>query len=67
MFTDTASMARVEATLLHFFSPSGLLTALAFIVISVMLLGGSGIEQRMHDRAVVEQPQMESPLLASHR
>ena len=68
MRTDTAPMAGVEATVLHFFSPGGLVTALILILFSVLLFGGSGIERRMHDRSVVEHhSQVVSPLLANHR
>ena len=64
MRTDTASKARVEAAVLHFFSPSGLITALILILLSLLLFSGIGIEQRMVDRSEIDLTQITSPLLA---
>jgi hypothetical protein len=40
---------RLEETVLHFFSPNGLLTAVALIILSVALFSGSSIERRTMD------------------
>jgi hypothetical protein len=40
---------RLEETVLHFFSPNGLLTAVVLILLSVVLFSGSGIERRVMD------------------
>lgn len=67
MRTDIATMSRVEAAVLQFFSPGGLVAVVIMIMLSVLLLGGSGIEHRMHDQSVVEPQQIVSPLMATQR
>jgi hypothetical protein len=59
---------RLEQTVIHFFSPSGLLTIVMLIVLGVILLGGSGIEHRMMEKspAGFHQPAV-SPILESVR
>jgi hypothetical protein len=57
---------RLEAYILHFFSPNGLLTVVSVIILMALLLGGMGIEHRTMDKAAADHQQItESPLLSS--
>jgi hypothetical protein len=68
MRIDTASRARVEASVLYVFSPSGVAATLIMILLGCLLFGGNGIERRMNDRSMGENhAQIVSPLLATHR
>ena len=58
---------RIEASVLQFFSPYGLLSAVALIILSVMLFSTSAIEMRTHDRPTIETQQSTSPLLDTTR
>jgi len=56
----------MEAAVLRFFSPNGLMYAIGLIFFAVFLFNGSGIENRMMDGpAVGEYHATASPLLAS--
>ncbi|WP_319406601.1 hypothetical protein [uncultured Desulfosarcina sp.] len=59
---------RLEESVLHFFSPSGLLTILILILLSVLLFSGSSIERRTLDRADADYHQAAvSPILDTAR
>jgi hypothetical protein len=59
---------RLEETVIHFFSPNGLLTAVILILLSAMLFSGSGIERRTMDRPAAEYNQATvSPILDTTR
>ena len=59
---------RLEETIIHFFTPKGLLTVVILIVLSVMLFSGSGIERRTMDGPSVEYHQATvSPILDTAR
>lgn len=58
----------LEATVIHFFSPNGLLTVVILILLSVMLFSGNGIDRRTMDRPAAEYHQAAvSPLLDTAR
>jgi hypothetical protein len=59
---------RLEETVLHFFSPTGLLTAVLLIIFSVALFSGSTIERRTMDGpAAGYQQATVSPILDTVR
>jgi hypothetical protein len=59
---------RLEETVLHFFSPNGLLTAVILILLSVVLFSGSGIERRVMDNPAAGYHQAAvSPILDTIR
>lgn len=59
---------RLEESVLHFFSPSGLLTAITLILLSVVLFSGSSIERRTMERPDAEfQQAAVSPILDTAR
>ena len=59
---------RLEESVLHFFSPSGLLTVVTLILLGVVLFSGSGIERRTLDRPDAEYHQATiSPILDTTR
>jgi len=59
---------RLEESVLHFFSPSGLLTIVTLILLSVMLFSGSSIERRTLDRPDADYHQAAvSPILDTAR
>jgi hypothetical protein len=59
---------RLEETVIHFFSPNGLLTVVVLIVLSVALFSGSGIERRTMDRSAAGYQQASmSPILDTAR
>ncbi|MCB2147568.1 MAG: hypothetical protein KQI81_13920 [Deltaproteobacteria bacterium] len=59
---------RLEESVLHFFSPSGLLTVVTLILLSVVLFSGSSIERRTLDRPDAEYHQAAvSPILDTAR
>ena len=59
---------RLEETVLHFFSPTGLLTAVGLIILSVALFSGSSIERRTIDGpAAGYQQATVSPILDTKR
>lgn len=59
---------RLEETVLHFFSPNGVFTAVILIVLSVLLFSGSGIERRTMERPHAEYHQgAVSPILHTAR
>jgi hypothetical protein len=56
----------VEKKMVRLFTPSGLITAVALILLSAFLLGGSGIEHRFTDGSEAKLAQASvSPLLGS--
>ncbi|BBO70093.1 hypothetical protein DSCA_40230 [Desulfosarcina alkanivorans] len=60
--------ARLEETVIHFFSPNGLLTAVFLIVLSVILFSGSTVERRMMDNPAAGYRQATgSPILDTAR
>ena len=57
----------VEEKIVRLFTPSGLMTAVAMILLTAFVLGGSGIEHRFTDGSEVKLAQASvSPLLGSH-
>jgi hypothetical protein len=55
MGTNFESVAtRLEESVIHFFSPSGLLTVVTLILLSVVLLSGNSVERRTMDRSDAE-------------
>ncbi|WP_319523315.1 hypothetical protein [uncultured Desulfosarcina sp.] len=57
----------VEEKMVRLFTPSGIMTAVALILLSVFILGGSGIEHRLTDGSEAKLAQASiSPLLGSH-
>ena len=44
-----SATTRLEASVIHLFSPSGLLTVVTLILLSVLLFSGSSIERRTMD------------------
>lgn len=69
MGTNVESITtRLEESVLHFFSPSGLLTVVTLILLSVLLFSGSGIERRTLDRPDADYHQVAvSPILETAR
>ncbi|BBO83580.1 hypothetical protein [Desulfosarcina ovata] len=61
--------AGLEASVLHFFSPSGLLTVITLVILSVMIFSTSTIEHRAyeHKAAGYQTQQQCSPLLTDPR
>lgn len=50
MVTHSESIsARLEQLVTHFFSPNGLMTVVALIVLSVVLLSGGSVDRRTVD------------------
>lgn len=63
-----SATARLVEAVIHFFSPNGLLTAVILIVLSVVLVNGSDIEQRTIDNSSTEVHRTDfSPILSSNR
>lgn len=63
-----ASVAtRIEASVLQFFSPNGLLIVVGMIILGMILFSGSGIERRTFDQSAMGQHQRTdvSPLLGT--
>jgi len=59
---------RLEESVIHFFSPSGLLTVVTLILLSAVLFSGSGIERRTMDKADAEYHRsVVSPILDTSR
>jgi len=59
---------RIEESVIHFFSPSGLLTVVSLILLSVVLFSGSGIERRTMDRPDADYHRaVVSPILDTSR
>lgn len=59
---------RLEETIIHIFSPSGLLTAVVLIILSVALFSGSSIERRTMDGPAAGYQQASvSPILDTAR
>jgi hypothetical protein len=59
---------RLEETVIHFFSPNGLLTAVILIILSVALFSGSSIERRTMDGPTAGHQQTAmSPILDTAR
>ena len=59
---------RLEESVLHFFSPGGLLTIVTLILLSVVLFSGSSIERRTVDRPDADFHQAAvSPILDTAR
>jgi len=59
---------RLEETVIHFFSPTGLLTAVVLIILSVALFSSSTIDRRTMDGpAAGFQQAIASPILDTAR
>ena len=60
--------AWIKGTVIHFFSPNGLLTAITLILLSFFIFSSMGVERRtMNDSRATYPPSMQSPILGSVR
>ncbi|GAB6906089.1 hypothetical protein DESC_730090 [Desulfosarcina cetonica] len=64
--SDTVT-TRIEASVLQFFSPYGLLCTVALILLSVLIFTHSTTEMRTHEGPAVESRQIQSPMLETTR
>ena len=58
----------IKESVIHFFSPNGLLTVITLILLSVFIFSSMGVERRMTNEAgATYQQSMRSPILDSGR
>lgn len=58
----------IKASVIHFFSPNGLLTVITLVLLSVFIFSSMGVEQRMtNEVGATYQQSMHSPILDSGR
>ena len=65
--TFESAAARLEKSIVYYFTPSGLLTAVFLIVLSILLFSGAGIERRTMESPDDYDPETVSPILDTVR